>query len=97
MPRVTLTELTIRNLKGVPGKQVIYLDKSLKGFGVRVTENRQRSFVLTYGADRKRVKLGDVGIIQLSQAREKARSILAERQLNGDGDVGKQILCDTAK
>lgn len=35
MPVITLTDLAIRNLKAVPGKQVTYLDKSLKGFGVR--------------------------------------------------------------
>jgi len=35
MPVVALTDLAIRHLKPVPGKQVTYLDKSLKGFGVR--------------------------------------------------------------
>lgn len=39
------------------------------------------SFVLTYGPNRTRVKLGEVGILKLAEARTKARTILAERQL----------------
>lgn len=81
MPIVILTDLSIRNLKPTPGKRVTYLDKTLKGFGVRITDTGQMSFVLTYGANRTRVKLGEVGILKLADARQKARSILAERQL----------------
>ena len=61
MPVVALTDISIRNLKPVPGKRVTYLDKTLKGFGIRITENGQMSFVLTYGPNRARVKLGEVG------------------------------------
>ena len=61
MPSIALTDLTVRNLKPVPGKRVTYLDKALKGFGVRVTEHGAKSYVLTYGEDRKRITLGIVG------------------------------------
>lgn len=81
MPTAALTDRTIPHLKPVPGKQVIYGDRSLKGFGVRVSGAGQMSYVLTYGANRQRIKLGDVGIVKLAEAREKARTILAERQL----------------
>jgi len=47
MPVVTLTDITLRSLRPTPGKQVTYIDKSLKGFGVRVNE-RGMSYVLTY-------------------------------------------------
>jgi len=87
MPTITLTDLAVRNLKPVAGKRVTYLDKSLKGFGVRITENGIKTFVLTYGEDRKRVKLGDVGLIRLADAREKAKDILGERQFNGASDA----------
>lgn len=87
VPTIALTDLTVRNLKPVPGKRVTYLDKSIKGFGVRITENGVKSFVLTYGDDRKRVKLGDVGILALKDAREKAKDILAKRQLNPASDT----------
>lgn len=76
MPRVTLTEFSLRSLKGVPGKHVIYLDKNgPTGFGVRVTEG-SRSYVVTYGKERKRVTLGSVGSLSLREAREKAREVL---------------------
>jgi integrase len=81
MPTVALTDITIRNLKPVAGKQVTYIDRSLKGFGVRVSGTSAMSYVLTYGAERRRIKLGDVGIISLKDARSKARDVLAEHQL----------------
>ena len=34
MPVITLTDISLRNLKPAPGKQVTYFDRSLKGFGV---------------------------------------------------------------
>jgi integrase len=81
MPVVALTDITLRALKPTPGRQVIYVDRNLKGFGVRVSPHGQMCYVLTYGANRQRVKLGDVGVIKLAAAREEARNILAERQL----------------
>ncbi len=88
MPVVTLTELTLRSLKPVPGRQVTYIDKSLKGFGVRVTDKGHMAYVLTLGANRRRVKLGEVGILKLADARTKARTILAEKQLGHHAPVG---------
>jgi integrase len=81
MPIIALTDIALRNLKPVPGKQITYIDKALKGFGVRITENGAMSYVLTYGPNRQRLKLGDVGILKLADARQKAKTILAERQL----------------
>ena len=81
MPTVTLTDITVRSLKPVAGKQVTYIDRSLKGFGVRVTETGVMSYVLTYGVERRRIKVGDVGIISLKEARSKARDALAAHQL----------------
>ena len=43
MPTVLLTDRTIPYLKPVPGKQVVYLDPTLKGFGVRVSERGRMS------------------------------------------------------
>jgi hypothetical protein len=68
MPVVTLTDLTVRSLKPVTGKRVTYLDKSLKGFGVRITETGMKSYVLVMGANRQRIKLGDVGLVKLADA-----------------------------
>jgi len=81
VPVVTLTDVTLRTLKPVPEKQVTYIDKSLKGFGVRVSPAGHASYVLIMGANRQRIKLGDVGIIRLAEARAKAKTLLAEKQL----------------
>lgn len=81
MPTVVLTDIAIRHLKPVPGRRITYLDKQVKGFGVRVTTNGAMSYVLTFGPNRQRVKLGDVGIVKLSEARQKAKTLLAEKQL----------------
>lgn len=80
MPVITLTDISLRNLKPAAGRQVTYFDKSLKGFGVRVGSEAM-TYVLVYGPNRTRVKLGEVGILKLAEARAKARTILAERQL----------------
>lgn len=95
MPTITLTDLAIRNLQPVAGKRVTYLCNSLSGFGVRITENGVKTFVLTYGKDRKRVKLGDVGVVKLADARQKAKSILAKHQLQGD-DHAPEVPFDDA-
>jgi hypothetical protein len=81
MPVVSLTDISIRHLKPVPGKQVTYTDRSLKGFGIRVTERGAMTYVLVVGANRKRIKIGDVGILRLADARTAARTRLAEKQL----------------
>jgi integrase len=90
MPTLALTDLSIRHLKPAPGKRVTYLDRTVKGFGIRVTENGQMSYVLTYGPNRNRIKLGDVGVLKLAQARDKARTILAERQLGVHQPKGRE-------
>jgi integrase len=80
MPIITLTDITLRSLRPTPGKQVTYIDRSLKGFGVRVNE-RGMSYVLTFGLERQRIKIADVGVVPLKDARTKAKTILAEKQL----------------
>jgi site-specific recombinase XerD len=97
MPVVTLTDVTLRNLKPTPGKQVTYIDKALKGFGVRVSETGAMSYVLTYGADRKRIKIGDVGVATLKGARERAKTLLAEKQLGIAKPAEKSPTFDEAK
>jgi integrase len=79
-----LTDITIKNLP-IPDKgQKVYGDDSLRGFGVRVSQGGSKTFVLTYGKRRKRVTLGQVGVVPLKKARNRARDILAEHQLNPD-------------
>lgn len=76
-----LTDISLRALK-VPDKgAVTYFDDTLKGFGVRVSSGGTKSYVLLIGKSRTRVQIGRVGTIGLKDARDKAKGILAERQL----------------
>ena len=64
----------------------IHWDDTLKGFGVRVTGAGVKSYILTYGKNkkRKRVTIGRVGVVKLAEARDKAKNILADHQLHGE-------------
>jgi hypothetical protein len=56
-----------------------YADDMLPGFAVRVPFGGSRTFVLTVGSDRQRITIGRYPIVSLAQAREKARTVLAQR------------------
>ena len=76
-----LADRAIASLPTPEHGQKLYTDDSLAGFAVRVSQGGSRTFVLTYGADRQRITIGRYPIVSLSAAREKARTILAEKQL----------------
>ncbi|TFH72373.1 site-specific integrase [Gammaproteobacteria bacterium LSUCC0112] len=80
MPTVQLTDISIRHLKPSEA-QVTYYDASLHGFGVRVSPGGTMTYTLVYGANRKRVTLGRVGILTLAEARKEAKRVLAEHTL----------------
>lgn len=85
MTKATLNEVTVKHLAPPEKGFKIYLDKTgPKGFGVRVTDKGAKAYVLTYGKERKRVTLGDVGVVTIKTARDRAKNILAEHQLSGD-------------
>ena len=81
MTQVRLTEVTIRNLPLPEKGQRNYLDDSLKGFGVRVSQGGTKTFTLMFGKNRRLKTIGRFGIISLAQARQRAREILAEQTL----------------
>jgi integrase len=76
-----ITDLSIKALRLPETGAKTYFDDSLAGFGVRVSQGGTKSYILIHGKARTRVPLGRVGIITLKQARDKARDILAEKQL----------------
>lgn len=90
-----LTDMTVRTLPLPERGQHTYFDESLAGFGVRLSQGGTRSFILIHGPRRERETLGRYPVISLSQAREKARLILAERTL-GTGRAPR-ILYEDAK
>ena len=77
-----LTERRIEALKydpEGPSRQVQW-DDLLSQFGVRVYPSGRKSFVVAYGEARRRklFTLGKVGVLTLSQARQKARETLVK-------------------
>jgi integrase len=81
MPQTTLTEITLRALKGPETGQVDYWDKTLGGFGVRVSQGGTKTFIAFYGVPRQRVTIGRYPTISLADARSEAKRILAEHTL----------------
>jgi hypothetical protein len=76
-----LTDMSIRPLPTPEQRAKIYTDSTVSGFGVRVTANGVKSFVLTHGPRRERETIGRVGILKLSDARQRAKEVLAEYTL----------------
>jgi integrase len=74
------SDATLRSLPTPETGQKLYTDDSLPGFGLRVS-TKAKTFVLTFGADRHRITIGRYPIVTLAQAKEKARTVLAEQQL----------------
>jgi len=78
---MSLTDVNLRALKAPHTGQRTYFDDTLSGFGCRVSQGGTKTFVLVYGADRRRVTIGRYPIISLAKAREEAKRILAEHTL----------------
>ncbi len=83
-----LNDLSIRSLAAPPKGYSIHLDDTFKGFGLRVTHNGAKSFVLTYGNERKRVTLGRYPEVSLAEARAAGKRHLAEVTL---GQRGQEV------
>lgn len=81
MPTVNLTDISVRNTQPPSAGQETHWDDGLPGFGLRVSQGGAKSFVLVHGRNRQRTTIGRYPIISLSQARTKAKEILAERTL----------------
>jgi integrase len=81
VPKVELTDISVRSLKAPDRGQITYQDRRFPGFGVRVSQGGGKSFVLVHGAKRQRITIGRYPIISLKDAREEARRILAETTL----------------
>lgn len=80
----SLTDATIRALKPPAQGQKTYLCDSIRGFGVRVSQGGTKTFVVVYGAKRRRHTIGTFPIVSLAKARELAKNKLAEVQLGAD-------------
>jgi len=81
VPKINLTDITVRKLRPPPAGQITYWDSTLTGFGLRVSQGGAKTFTVVHGARRERLTIGRYPIISLAEARTAARRILAERTL----------------
>ena len=94
MPRVHLTKSAIDALP-VLGKDNIYWDQSLPGFGVKVTPKGRKVFIVLYraggqGSRLRKYTIGPYGRITLAMARGQAQKIFAARVDGRDPAAEKQ-------
>src|SRR5690242_9338875 len=81
---MSLSDRAVAALKPPDKGQKLYSDASIPGFGVRISQGGTKTFVLVVGDARRRITIGRYPIVSLTQAREKAKTILAQRQLGLD-------------
>ncbi|MGV7221519.1 MAG: integrase arm-type DNA-binding domain-containing protein, partial [Nitrospinales bacterium] len=81
MPPFKLTDLSLRALTPPSKGQRLYRDKTIPGFGVRVSQGGTKSFVVVTGANRQLITIGRYPILSLSVARTEAKRLLAEKTL----------------
>jgi integrase len=82
-----LTASTVRTLALPEGKSDhIFFCENLSGFGLRVRASGARAFYVQYavGGRTRRMRLGSTTLLDLGEAREKAREILAKVRLGTD-------------
>lgn len=77
MPRINLTDLSVRALKP-DGKQTVYWDATLPNFGCRVSQNGTKSWIILVGNDRRRITLSRYPTVALKDARADAKLKLAQ-------------------
>src|SRR5206468_4108496 len=97
---VRLNDRIVASLPVPERGQKIHADDLVTGFGVRIGPSGKKAFVLTIGHERRRITLGhyDPPRFTLGMAREKAREILAKRQLGLDQEpVRLPLLKEIAK
>ncbi len=82
-----LTNATILGLEPPPGaKDALFFDEELSGFGIRVTHQGSRTFIVQYrtGGLRRRMAIGAYGKLAPDDARKAAKALLAKVALGGD-------------
>ena len=79
--RLTLTDISLRQLRPPTRGKKMYRDTTLAGFAVRVSQAGAKTFVLVHGRQRQFLTIGRYPIITLAQARAEAKRILAEKTL----------------
>lgn len=96
MPKAILTSSFVRRSTCPPGaKRIDFFDASFPGFMLEVRSSGGKTFYQRYRDSRGRerqFKIGRPGVLTISQARRKARSVLAEAILGNDPQKEREEL-----
>jgi integrase len=90
--RIRFTERGLKAIKSPPApKQLDYFDDSLPGFGLRVSYNGSKSWIVLYrcNGQKGRLTLGRFDVLPLAEARESAREALKAASLGDDPTIRK--------
>src|ERR687894_431627 len=95
MPIAKLSKSTIDALPS-PGKDVIWWDSALSGFGLKLTPAGRKVFLVQYrpAGDRRpprKYTIGEYGRVTPQQARAEAQRVLAERAAGRDPQSERQV------
>lgn len=86
--RITTDSVATLMKSAVPNKTAYYFDRDLAGFGLYRTTTGTGTFFAEFrpvaGGSKKRLKLGRVGTLKASEAREAARQAIANAALGKD-------------
>ena len=96
MPTCTLTKRIIDTLPASAGRDEIWWDEDLKGFGLKITPAGRKVFLVQYrpaGGRRnpRKYTIGEYGPTTPHQACVEAQRVLAERAAGRDPQAEKQI------
>ena len=96
MPTCKLTKRTIDALPSPEGRDEIWWDEDLKGFGLKCTPAGRKVFLVQYrpAGDRRNPRkytIGEFGSVTPYRARVEAQRVLAERAAGRDPQAEKQI------
>lgn len=81
MPKLRLTEISVRNLVPPTSGQQTYWDASLPGFGIRMGAGGSATWIVMHGKDRRRLSVGKYPLVGIAKARDEAKKLLAEASL----------------
>jgi hypothetical protein len=77
MPHISFNDVSIRNLKPTR-KQIVYWDRDISGFGIRVHPGGTKTWIVMLGRERCRLKLGNYPGVTVKDARRIAQTKFAQ-------------------
>src|SRR3984893_19327636 len=90
--RTKFTDRSLKAIKPPPRpKQFDYFDEILPGFGLRVSYNGRKSWIVLYRCNgvKRRLTLGRFDVVPLAEAREEARDALRAAGRGDDPAIKK--------